>query len=123
MRLESDWRTGDESEGDVAPSVEFFWWEECPSWERALADLRSAMLELELDPDSILMRRISTEAEAVAEDFPGSPTIRVNGIDVADHPDDLPRGLVCRRYLRRDRRVSPLPDPTDVREALAAAAG
>ncbi len=106
----------------MAPTVEFLWWEECPSWERALADLRAAMAELGLDPGAIEMRQISTDVLAEAEGFPGSPTIRVDGADVVEHPEDLPIGLVCRVYQRRDGRVSPLPDPLDVRDALVAAA-
>ena len=31
-----------------------------------------------------------------------------------------PRGLTCRIYHLRDGRVSPLPDPDDIKEALAA---
>ena len=103
----------------VAPEVEFLWWSECPSWERALADLKAAMVENGLDPGSIDEREIESEAQAEAEGFPGSPTIRVNGEDVAEPAEGMPRGLVCRVYLRRDRRVSPLPDPLDMREALA----
>jgi hypothetical protein len=81
------------------------------------------MTELELDPGSIELREITNEADAEAEGFPGSPTIRVNGADVSEPVEDMPRGLVCRMYLRRDRRVSPLPDPQELREALAAAVG
>lgn len=105
----------------VAPEVEFLWWSECPSWERALADLRAAMVENGLDPASIVEREIASEAQAEAEGFPGSPTIRVDGADIAQPAEGMPRGLVCRVYLRRDRRVSPQPDPLDVRDALAAA--
>ena len=107
----------------MAPEVEFLWWSECPSWERALADLRAAMVESGLDPASIAEREITSEAQAEAEGFPGSPTIRVDGEDVAEPAEGMPHGLVCRVYLRRDRRISPLPDPLDVREALAAATG
>ena len=46
--------------------------------------------------------------------------MRVDGADVQP-PGDEPTGLTCRVYRRRDGRVSPLPDPEDVRDALAAA--
>ena len=35
--------------------------------------------------------------------------------------DEQPAGLDCRVYRRRDGRVSPTPDPLDLRAALAAA--
>jgi hypothetical protein len=103
----------------TTPRVEFLWWRECPSWERALADLRAAMAEAGIDPDSIELREIDTEDLASREAFVGSPTIRVDGRDIAPPGDDQPIGLNCRVYRRRDGRVSPLPDPDDVREALA----
>jgi hypothetical protein len=101
--------------------VEFLWFQGCPSWERALADLGRAMLEQGFDPDTIERRRIDTQEQAEAERFPGSPTIRVNGDDIAPDPG-RPCGLACRIYRRPDGRVSPLPDPADVRSALAAVA-
>jgi hypothetical protein len=75
------------------------------------------MTELGLDPDGIEMREIDTDAEAERESFPGSPTIRVDGVDVQP-PGDVPIGLSCRVYRHSDGRVSPLPDPEDVRAAL-----
>jgi hypothetical protein len=75
------------------------------------------MTELGLDPESIELRRIDTEADAAAASFAGSPTIRVDGEDVQS-PGDAPAGLSCRIYRRRDGRISPLPDPDDVRGAL-----
>ena len=103
----------------MTPRVEFLWWRECPSWERALADLRTAMEEAGLDPASLRLTEIDTEDGADAEAFVGSPTIRVNGQDISPPPADEPIGLNCRVYRRRDGRVSPLPDPQDVRDALA----
>ena len=47
----------------------------------------------------------------------GSPTIRIGGVEVAPEPDE-PAGLTCRVYRLRDGRVSPTPDPQDIREAI-----
>lgn len=101
------------------PRVEFLWWRECPSWERALADLRAAMRERGLDPEALELIEIDGEETAAREGFVGSPTIRVNGADVQPAAANEPVGLNCRVYRRRDGRVSPLPDPLDVRDALA----
>ena len=104
-----------------APTVELLWWEGCPSTPEALADLRAAMSELGLDPAAVDVREVATEEQAAGERFPGSPTIRVDGADVQP-PDELePIGLTCRVYRRRDGRVSPTPDPDDVRAALRGA--
>jgi hypothetical protein len=104
----------------MSPRVEFLWWEGCPSHERALAELRAAMGAAGLDPGAVEVRHVSTEEEAAREQFAGSPTVRVDGRDIRPS-DDEPLGLTCRVYRLRDGRVSPTPDPADVRDALMAA--
>lgn len=99
------------------PTVELLWWSGCPSWEKALAGLRERMAEAGLDPEAIDVRSVETDGDAAREGFVGSPTIRVNGRDV-QAPGGEPIGLTCRVYRLRDGRISPLPDPDDVREAL-----
>ena len=54
--------------------------------------------------------------------FVGSPTILIDGADVAPPSQEEPVGLSCRVYRRRDGRISPTPDPDDLREALRRAA-
>ena len=84
--------------------------------------LREAMAEAGLDPDSVEVTEIDTEDAAEREGFVGSPTIRIDGRDVQPPPDGEPAGLSCRVYRLPDGRVSPLPDPEDLREALRPAA-
>ena len=103
-------------------TIELVYWRECPSWPRALADLRSAMLDAGLDPDTVDVREVETEQDAQREGFVGSPTIRIGGRDIQPPAEDEPLGLTCRIYRLRDGRVSPTPDPADVREALDAVA-
>ena len=107
--------------------VELLYWSGCPSHPQALGDLREALGEAGLDPGAVIVREVPTDEDAQAERFVGSPTIRIDGVDVQP-PHDEPAGLTCRVYKRRDGRISPTPDPLDVREAIrealrAAAAG
>jgi hypothetical protein len=97
--------------------IELLFWDGCPSHPRALSELREAMTELGLDAGAITVREIATDDAADAERFTGSPTIRIDGVDVQD-PGAEPAALTCRIYHRRDGRVSPVPDPDDVRDAL-----
>jgi hypothetical protein len=53
-------------------------------------------------------------------EFVGSPTIRIDGDDIVP-PGDEPTGLTCRIYHTRAGRISPLPDPADLRAALTRA--
>jgi hypothetical protein len=100
------------------PYVELQWWEGCPSTESARAELREVLDGLGLDGVEIRMREIAGDEEARAMRFPGSPTILVDGRDVVTPNPDEPIGLTCRVYRRRDGRVSPTPDPSDVRDAI-----
>ncbi|HEX4186737.1 MAG TPA: hypothetical protein VHY83_02455 [Solirubrobacteraceae bacterium] len=100
--------------------VELLFWDGCPSHPQALADLRSALAEAGLDPDAVIVREIVTDAAAREEGFVGSPTIRLDGVDVQPTGDE-PAGLSCRIYRRRDGRISPTPDPADLRDAIRAA--
>ncbi|HVE69391.1 MAG TPA: hypothetical protein VNB64_12500 [Solirubrobacteraceae bacterium] len=101
-----------------APRVELLWWEGCPSHPRALAELCAVMEELGLDADAVEVREVAGQAQAGAERFPGSPTIRVDGRDVAPPDPPEPAGLTCRVYRRRDGRIAATPDPDDLRDAL-----
>ena len=105
-----------------APDLELLWWEGCPSTERALTELREALSELGLDQAEIRTREIETDEEATAASFRGSPTILVDGTDIAGASADDHIGLGCRVYRRRDGRIGPTPDPDDLRDALRRAA-
>jgi hypothetical protein len=100
------------------------WWEGCPSTDRALSDLRAALADLGM-ADEVRMREIRTDDEAQAAAFTGSPTILIDGVELmaalGRGAGDEPAGLNCRIYARRDGRVSPTPDPQDLRDALSAA--
>jgi hypothetical protein len=99
------------------PRVELLFWDGCPSHPRALADLREAMAELGWDPGAVIVSEVDTNERAADEQFVGSPTIRIDGVDVQD-PGDDPAALTCRVYRHRDGRFSPVPDPADLRDAL-----
>jgi hypothetical protein len=101
----------------MPPAVELLFWEGCPSHPAALADLRAALAERGLDPEAVVLREVVTDEDAAREGFVGSPTIRLDGVDVID-PGDEPPALNCRVYRLRDGRFSPTPDPADLRAAL-----
>jgi hypothetical protein len=103
----------------VARQVELLWWDGCPSSDEAHELVRRAMAEAGLDPEALSSVEIDTDELAQREGFVGSPTIRVDGRDVQPPGEPEPPGLTCRVYHLRDGRISPLPDPEDLKEALA----
>jgi hypothetical protein len=97
--------------------VELLFWAGCPSHEKALQELRAVLAEEGLDPREVVVSEIETENDASAERFIGSPTVRVDGVEVQPVPNE-PVALTCRVYTRRDGRISPTPDPEDIRDLV-----
>jgi hypothetical protein len=92
--------------------VELLWWAGCPSHPAVRAQLQALGV-------TVVEREIVTEEDAERERFAGSPTLRVDGVDL--FPTDEPPGLTCRIYVLADGRFSPTPDPDALRAALAEA--
>ena len=100
--------------------IELLWWEGCPSHTETLEDL-NRILEEEGAQAQVDLIEIETDDQALAEHFPGSPTIRIDGDDALPAPEGEPFSLTCRVYRLRDGRVSPTPDPEDLRDAIRSA--
>jgi hypothetical protein len=77
------------------------------------------MAEAGMDPETLRSIEVATQETADRQGFVGSPTIRVDGRDIQPPQETEPPGLTCRVYHLRDGRVSPLPDPEDIKAALA----
>lgn len=97
--------------------IELLWWEGCPSHTDALEQLER-ILEEEGAQAEVELVEIETDEQAKAERFAGSPTFRIDGEDALASGDPEPFSLTCRVYRLRDGRVSPTPDPDDLREAV-----
>ena len=91
--------------------IELLYWDGCPSHPEARQLLDEVLAELGLSPE-IDLREVKTDAEAEAERFPGSPTIRVDGADIDPTGADGRPSLSCRIYYRPDGRPSPVPTRT-----------
>ena len=101
-------------------TVELLWWDGCPSHPEALAELRRILHEEGVGAEVELVE-VTSDEQARQDRFPGSPTVRINGHDVVPPGDGEPFSLTCRVYRTRDGRISPVPDPEDVRAAVRAA--
>jgi hypothetical protein len=97
--------------------VELLWWEGCPSHPETLEDLRSVLREQGVDAEVELVE-VESDEQAHRELFPGSPTIRLDGEDAFPADPGEPFSLTCRIYRLRDGRISPTPDPEDIRDAV-----
>ncbi|MBI3997465.1 MAG: thioredoxin family protein [Armatimonadetes bacterium] len=99
--------------------VEFLYWEDCPSHAEALARLRQVVQEEGLACE-IEIIKIETQEEADRHRFPGSPTIRFDGIDLQPEGVQGQAMLTCRTYRTETGRLSPLPTVTMFKDAIRA---
>jgi hypothetical protein len=98
-------------------TVEFLYWEGCPSTAEARELLEDVLREHDAAAE-IRMREVTTREEAAELGFPGSPTIRIDGRDVDPTGAAEPPSLTCRIYYLPDGRVSPVPSREQLEEAL-----
>ena len=100
------------------PQIAFLYWEGCPSHPDARRLLDEVMTEKGLDL-TVEEVEVLTDEDAERLKFPGSPTIRVNGVDVDPEGSALMgTALTCRLYRLEDGRPSPLPSREMIRRAL-----
>jgi uncharacterized protein DUF2703 len=77
--------------------IEFLYFEGCPSYIPAL-NLLQKILSEEAVESPIEMIQVKSDTMAEALKFPGSPTIRINGKDIADTHKNTGYGQQCRVY-------------------------
>ena len=97
--------------------IEVFYFEGCPSFPKAMDQVKSVLREEGLDV-AIEPVAVETHEDALTHRFLGSPSIRVNGLDVevqSREREDF--GLKCRLY-GRGRILVGLPDTNLTREAI-----
>jgi hypothetical protein len=93
---------------------------DCPNTAMARQLLVETLRELKL-PEEIQEIEVCDEAQAEALNFPGSPTIRVNGIDVETSlPGQNSLGLSCRVYMVSGRLLG-IPTSEMIRETIQSA--
>jgi hypothetical protein len=101
------------------PRIEFLYWSECPSHPEARRRLGEVLIDLDLEAQVEEIEVLTDEAAARLA-FPGSPTIRVDGVDVDPlSAAQMGTALACRVYVLEDGRYSPVPSKEMLRRALS----
>ena len=100
--------------------VTLLYFDGCPSWHTADANLRDALGRIDDADIRVERRQVTTPEQAVAEGFRGSPTVLVDGRDAFADPD-APVGLSCRVYRTPDGLVG-APTVEQLVEALTRSA-
>ena len=78
-------------------TIEILYFAGCPKHEVADKRVRDVLNDLGVEAELVHINA-KDEATAVQVRFPGSPTIRVNGEDVAPGSNEEPYSMRCRVY-------------------------
>ena len=97
--------------------IELLYFDGCPSYKRAEQLLNEALAEMQTEAE-VLKKNIINDDMATAERFLGSPSIRIDGVDV----DPVVRtstdfGLKCRIY-QIDQGIRGWPSKHMIKQAI-----
>ena len=97
--------------------IELYYCDDCPSYERARENLKEA-LRLERLAQEVEMVSVASDPDAQSKRFIGSPTIRIDGIDI-EGPEAEEKGYSygCRIYAQNGRSAG-WPSVEQIRQAL-----
>ena len=100
--------------------IQLYYFDDCPSYQKALDNLKEALRSQEL-PQEVEMIPVTSEADSHVKRFIGSPTIRINGIDIeGPKAEEKGYGYGCRIYAENGRSGG-WPSVERIRQALQAA--
>ena len=110
--------TNDDESWPILANVEItlMYFEGCPGWQIAEANLHAALAALGRPDVSIRRRLIATVEQAEEAGFIGSPTVLLNGGDLFMEPGRQP-GMSCRLY-RSEHGMANAPTVQRLIEAL-----
>ncbi len=99
--------------------VTLLYFEGCPSWRIADANLRDELAHANLTNTQVRYHQVETVEEAERLRFTGSPTILIDGVDPFGEPGAAV-GLACRLYTTPEG-LAGSPTPEQLRSALQSA--
>ena len=100
--------------------IELLYFDGCPSWQTGLKNLKSS-LQLERIQAEVNLVNVQDEADAIRLEFLGSPSIRVNGVELWTEERET-FALSCRVYPTPEG-IRGWPTVEMLREKLHALAG
>jgi hypothetical protein len=102
--------------------IELLYFDGCPTYKTAIKDLRELLKERGIE-EEIKLIRVGSEEEAKKLRFIGSPTVRINGLDVEKRArDSKAYGLKCRIFTT-EQGITPYPPKDMILKALEEAGG
>lgn len=81
--------------------VELLYTDECPFWKETLKLINEVIADLKADV-TIKKVRVKSEEDAKKLKFPGSPTVRANGVDIDPAARETTGYIGCRIYRSKN---------------------
>ena len=78
-------------------NIELLYIDDCINWQHAKRELEEVLVELGIQ-EEVRMVRVTSNEEAQRLSFSGSPTVRVNGLDVDPEAPSEGFNVECRIY-------------------------
>ena len=97
--------------------VEILYTDECPFWKEVLKIVEQLIHDSKTQP-TVRKIKIQSLEEAKLLKFPGSPTIRVNGVDIDPSAKTVEGYIGCRIY-RYEGRIFEYPPKEMIESAFA----
>ena len=94
--------------------IEFLYFEGCPSYKVALENLKEVLNSEDIDSE-IKLIAVDSPDDAEKFQFQGSPSIRVNGIDLEDRDEEC--SFNCRIYTI-DGKMTGIPTKDFIRDKI-----
>lgn len=104
---------------DHLMKIEFLYFDGCPHHEKAFDQLQEVLRDSSIDA-SIERIEIKDDEGAARHKFVGSPTIRVDGVDIDAVTGNPVYAKTCRVY-KVDGKLTGLPSPKMIEDAVWAA--
>ncbi|MFI7542140.1 hypothetical protein [Actinoplanes sp. NPDC049599] len=98
--------------------VTVWYFADCPSWRVGEQRLRRALDRIGRGDADVRLVPVTTEAEAAAVGFAGSPTFTVDGVDLFGPPPSV--GVLACRVYRTPGGLAGVPEVEDLMAALTA---
>jgi len=97
--------------------IELLYFEGCPSYQPALKYLKEIIKENKLDVQ-VKMVKIASNEDALKSRFLGSPTIRINDLDIEPGAQEIGGFSMCCRLYLEDSQLKKYPSKNLIRRAI-----
>ncbi len=97
--------------------IELLYFDGCPTYKTTIKDLHALLKEKGIR-DEVRLVKVDSEEKAKKLHFLGSPTVRINGLDIEKKVrDSKVYGLMCRIFVT-GKGITPSPPKDMIRKAL-----